>query len=204
LEQNEDGSAVEVLVQIMNKNNTPNKRTAATLALTRKTQYKDKIVVPRLIEALDNQNSDIGKKAAIALGKIGGDEAVSGLLEALSEHENKILETAIVEGLGHTGEISVIEPLENILRYGKYEPSRNGAARSIAKIDQAKAMRIFAILLSENDTPLLSRIVLDVLVDIRNQEASDMLQQLPIHSGNSDLRLRIQTAILNINKNLKS
>jgi tetratricopeptide (TPR) repeat protein len=92
--------------------------------------------VKGLIEALKHRETDVRKKAAEALGKIGDTKAVEPLIQALKD-ENLNVRLGGVAALGRIGDTKAVGPLIQAL---KDESIRGGAATALGEIGDARAV----------------------------------------------------------------
>ncbi|MFT7668886.1 MAG: HEAT repeat protein [Planctomycetota bacterium] len=90
-------------------------------------------VVPALLKALDKGDAQLRGSAAIALGRIAGEEAIEPLIEHLTDPNQEVRDRAIL-GLGATGSMRAAEVLLEVAKTGR---TKEGAviaydARSLA------------------------------------------------------------------------
>ncbi|HZU70780.1 MAG TPA: HEAT repeat domain-containing protein [Ktedonobacteraceae bacterium] len=82
--------AVSGLLEVLHSKPFAKARAAKVLGI-----IGDPTAVPELLTALDNQGDKVlRREAAVALGRIGGDEAISGLLGALHDQESFVRQAA--------------------------------------------------------------------------------------------------------------
>jgi hypothetical protein len=212
LEQMQHDEAIEALVRIMKNNTTPNKRKEATLALVRRTNYKDKRAadglmelvqipsepsrgnvvtylgnigaeeaVPKLVGFLLGEDdlrvdTDILRRSAISLGRIGGDVAIKALEDGFVKNTDVAVRTAIIQALGKSEEKSAMPILTEILKNLTYRPHRVEAARAIMKINSQEAIKILGAMVWEDDDPELQEVAAGVLGASGGQESLEILQ----------------------------
>jgi len=105
-----DEEAVQELIATMGDENS-GVRSKSMLALVEIGEYS----VNPLINALSNENWQIRRQAADALGVIGTKKAVNPLIETLMD-ENLWVKKSAVESLGNIGDKRATKPLKNILK----------------------------------------------------------------------------------------
>ena len=87
--------------------------------------------VERLIGELQDQDEDVRKHAASALGKIGSEKAVPDLIQALQD-QNAVVRRAAVWALGKIGEEEAIPALIQALQdQDQHEHVRRNVARTL-------------------------------------------------------------------------
>lgn len=105
-----DEEAVQELIATMGDENS-GVRSKSMLALVEIGEYS----VDPLIKALSNENWQIRRQAADALGVIGTKKAVNPLIETLRD-ENLWVKKSAAESLGNIGDKRATKPLKNILK----------------------------------------------------------------------------------------
>jgi len=73
------------------------------------------LAVEPLIQALKDEDSDVGEKVAEALGEIGDARAVEPLIQALKDEDSDVGEK-VAEALGEIGDARAVEPLAALLK----------------------------------------------------------------------------------------
>lgn len=95
--------------------------------------------IDSLLLALRNENNDVRREAAEALGRIGDVKAVEPLIKTFVDMNEQVRHSA-AEAVGRIGE-SAIEPLSRALRDGEMIV-RMQAVRALGKIGSAKAVEL--------------------------------------------------------------
>jgi HEAT repeat protein len=129
--------------------------------------------VEGLVKALSYKKDDtVRRAAALALGAIGGTEAVGPLIAALKDGNSAVRRCAASE-LGDIGDARAFEPL--ISRLSDSDRSvGHAAARALAKIDAERAVDPIARLLEDRDCD--TRIAAaEVLGEMRHPRAAEPL-----------------------------
>jgi len=99
---------------------------------------KQKNDIDGLIEALDYQEDhNIRREAALALGQIGDSHAIDPLINCLQDH--KLVREVAARSLGEIGDSKSINPLIQLLNDQDWEV-RGSAAKALGKIGDEKAL----------------------------------------------------------------
>jgi HEAT repeat protein len=92
--------------------------------------------VEPLINALKDNDKDVRRGAAIALGEIGDVRAVEPLINALKDNDKRVRSEAVI-ALGEIGDVRAVEPLINALEDNDGNV-RIGAVKALCKIGNIK------------------------------------------------------------------
>ena len=163
----------EALFQIRNLRSEDASRAAVPAlkdrdAIVRATAAASVVFLPKaegvavLTPLLDDRDPFVRKEAAYALGAVESPDAAPPLLRILPREKDFEARSAIVIALGHTGNVSAVEPLLGILRGRPSEETeflRRAAARSVGQIAQIlKTSEAYVVtprnFLPEKDKPL--------------------------------------------------
>lgn len=134
--------------------------------------YQDEKTLSDLLVALNDRNSDIRKKAAETLGKIGSEEAISALIGALQD-ENYTVRSTAVEALGDMRAEAAISALVNALQ----DANNNVRAKAVVALDKINPEAAISALLqatNDSDADVRGRAT-EVLMRVGHDQASDDL-----------------------------
>jgi HEAT repeat protein len=141
--------------------------------------------IPRLLELVEDSDSDVRWRVADALGKIGSEVAISRLLK-LVEHSNSDVRWSVADALGNISSEAAIEGLLKLVEDSDYDV-RWSVANSLGKIGDEKAIPGLLKLVEDSNTSLRSRAA-HILGKIGNKAAiEEGLLKLVEHSD-SDVR----------------
>jgi len=101
-----------------------------------------------VLSALEDQDSDVRKFAAEALGKIGSQTAIEPLLLALSTDPDSDVRKSAAEALGEIGSQTAVESLLLVLSTDRDSDVRKSAAEALGKIGSQIAIEPLLLALS--------------------------------------------------------
>lgn len=122
----------------------------------------DKALFNKLIDALENEDDEVVKKAIQALGNIADTNAVDALLEILG-NDDYLRQSEAIASLGKIGDPRAIEPLAKVLQ----ESGGNRAEDAAYALKQIGGEKVRGILLSglkESDHAILSQDLFGILL----------------------------------------
>ncbi|MBD1826018.1 HEAT repeat domain-containing protein [Microcoleus vaginatus GB1-A2] len=135
--------------------------------------------IPRLLELVEDSDSDVRWRVADALGNIGSEVAISRLLE-LVEHSDSDVRWSVADALGNIGSEVAISRLLKLVEDSDYDV-RWSVADSLGKIGDQAAIEGWLKLVKDSNYSLRSRAA-DALGKMGNKAAIKGLLKLVKHS----------------------
>ncbi|MBR8837738.1 MAG: HEAT repeat domain-containing protein, partial [Stigonema ocellatum SAG 48.90 = DSM 106950] len=150
-------------------------RTRAAEALG---EIKDSQAVAALIQALNDEDSDVRYSAANALGEIKDTQTVAALIQALN-HEDYYVRRIAAEALGKIKDTQTVAALIQALNH-QYSDVRSRAAYALGEIKDSQAVAALIQALNDEDSHVRSRAA-DALGEIKDTQAVAALIQALNH-----------------------
>ncbi|MEG4583348.1 HEAT repeat domain-containing protein [Microcoleus sp. MON1_C5] len=140
--------------------------------------------IPRLLELVEDSDSDVRWRVADALGNIGSEVAISRLLE-LVEHSDSEVRWSVADALGNIGSEVAISRLLKLVEDSDYDVRWSGAD-SLGKIGDQAAIEGWLKLVKDSNYSLRSRAA-DALGKMGNKAAFKELLKL-VKNSDYDVR----------------
>ncbi len=129
-------------------------------------------MLPQLISALSDEDTDVRQNAIIALGNLGDPRAVEPLISALSDEDTDVRQNAII-ALGKLGDSRAVEPLIAALKDA--DPfMRSRAAFALGEIEDSRAIEPLIDALKDEDR-LMRFSAVDALNQLDDQRVIELL-----------------------------
>jgi HEAT repeat protein/3',5'-cyclic AMP phosphodiesterase CpdA len=155
---------------------------------------KSEKAIPELVKALNDEDSDVRRRAAEALGKIGSDAAIEELVKALNDEDSDVRRRA-AEALGKIGSDAAIEELVKALNH-ENSSVRRSVANALLNIGSDAAIEALVKALNHEDFYVRKRVT-DALGNIGSDAAIPGLVKA-LNDENSSVRSRAAKALSNI------
>jgi HEAT repeat protein len=123
--------------------------------------------VEPLIKALEDENEDVRRIAAFALGRIGDIRAVEPLIKVLEDEDRDVRWDAAI-ALGRIGDIRAVEPLIKVLE-DENEGVRLFAEEAIGNIGEPAIEPLLNAL--DSNSVLVSRKAAELLEQIKRKKS---------------------------------
>lgn len=144
-----------------------------------------------LIELLNNKDSELRRRAALALGEIGDTRAIDALLLALNDEASNVREYAF-KAIGSIGDEKTVEPLIGFL-YSDDRKTQNLAAEALVTTGEL-SIEPLVKLLNEGDDGVINILInigdaraIKPLIDFLDKYGDKGIAEIYLNCGNSEL-----------------
>jgi HEAT repeat protein len=143
------------------------------------------VYVPLLIEAATGDSSDgVRRKACVALGRIGTDDATDALVRLLDDP--RAPPEAVLRGLVSTRQSVAVEPI--IERYDRDGFPRRAAVEALSELGGPKVLAFFQERLAD-ERGAVRRAIIDAMAEMRGRAASQALIETFLSDPASQVRV---------------
>ena len=164
-------------------------------------KLKEKRNINRLIKTLSDNDVELRRRAASALGEIGGEESVEPLIQLLGDSDVELRKKAVF-ALGEIGDEKAVGSLMQLLGDTNIE-LRRIAVSALGEIGDSKAVEPLKQLLGDSDVELHKKAVSALVVIIKMlKEKGDINQLIKIRRSNdNDVIQRIISQVIDGERN---
>jgi len=160
-------------------------------------EVKEEKAKGKLRQLLSHWDKGVRSSACLALGKIGDKESIKSIISLLSD-KDEVVRISAAESLGLMGDKSIIPQLRKLLE----DPNglvRLSACDSLFKLgdNSGESFVISSISAQDTDAKIKS---IQIISSYKIKNALDKLEELYKQEENQIIKIKIASAILNINK----
>jgi len=133
--------------------------------------------IPGLLKLVEHSVSDVRRRAADALGKIGDSQAIPELLKLVEDSDSSTVRSSAADALGKIGDSQAIPGLLKLVEDSDFSVRRR-AADALGQIGDSQAIPGLLKLVEDSDSSVRSRAA-DALGKIAKQHAEKVAPHLP-------------------------